>query len=366
MYLLKLTMILCIVTVSFHPLFTYENIYSEDIDTKLLSMKNTTKIKTKNDNFQQITKKDDAYHGTTPYPSMEWWYFDGIFDNNYSMHLGFRILSFHNFQILKPSINIYQNSDLIAHETILIPKKYFFTSETLPLLKIKNNSVMEVHDSNKSKNDYLTYHIDYKLNKIGVYLEFKGVTEGWKYETLHEGWTVALPQATINGSLFLDDETISVHGTGYHDHNWNFGLKTPARGWAWYWGKIRSEHYGLSWANIKKTGILEQTFRDRIGVLNTINGSFDVIDSDNISFSAEAYITKNARRIPTKFHIYAKQNDILIDLFLETTSIHRTDPSAFTMHYWRYFVKASGMIKKGDTIDEFQNVPHIMEFMRFI
>mgnify|MGYP006281849267 FL=1 len=344
------------------PLFNYNTIKSKEIDTKIPSLSNTAK----NSQFHPITKKDDAYHGTTPYPSMEWWYFDSILNKNYSIHIGFRILSFQNFKMLKPTINIYQNSHLIAHETTVIPKKYFSISEMMPLLKIKNKAVMFVQDSNKNNNDYFTYHIEYKTNNIGVSLKFKGVTEGWKYETLHEGWTVALPQATVNGTLLLNNETIPVQGTGYHDHNWNFGLKTPARGWAWYWGKIRSEHYCLSWANIKKTGILKQTFMDRIGVLNTINGSFEVINVNNISITAESYILKNSRRIPTKFHIYAKQNDILIDVSLETTSIHRTDPSALTMHYWRYFVNVSGMIKKGDVIDEFQNVTHIMEFMRFI
>jgi hypothetical protein len=337
-----------------------------ETDIKIQTMKQIKQTLIRNDNFQRITKKDDAFHGPKPYPSAEWWYFDSILNNDYSIHIGFRILSFQNFQMLKPSINIYHKSNLIAHETKLIPKKNFYTSEKNPLLKIENKSVMFVNDSDNIDEDYWTYNIDYKIKNVGVSLKFKGVTEGWKYETLNEGWTVSLPQASVSGNIFFDDEIVDVNGTGYHDHNWNFSLKTPARGWAWYWGKIRSEHFCLSWANIKKTGILKQTFLDRFCVLNTINGSFDVIDVENISISADTYIIKNSRRIPTKFHIYAKQDDLIIDVNLDTISVHRTQPSAFTIHYWRYFVKISGIIQKGDIIDEIHDVTQIMEFMRFI
>jgi hypothetical protein len=335
-------------------------------DKKIQTMKQIKQTSKKNDNFKPITKKDDALHGPKSYPSAEWWYFDCILDNDYSLHIGFRILSLKNLQILKPSINVYQKSNIIAHETKLIPKKYFFISKNKPLLKIENKSVMAINDSEKTDEKYWTYNVNYKLNKVGVSLKFTGLTEGWKYETINEGWTVSLPQAYVSGKIFFKNENLAVNGTGYHDHNWNFSLKTPARGWAWYWGKIRSEHFCLSWANIKKTGILKQTFLDRIGVLNTINGSFDVIDVENISISADIFIIKDSRKIPTKFHIYVKQDDLIIDVNLDTISIHRTQPSALTIHYWRYFVKVSGIIQKGDTIDEINNVTQIMEFMRFI
>ena len=75
---------------------------------------------------------------------------------------------------------------------------------------------------------------------------------------------------------------------------------------------------------------------------------------------------KNGRRIPTRFHIYAKQDDLLIDVTMETTSVHRTAPSALTMHYWRYFATISGIIKKDDIVDHLNDAIHIMEYMRFI
>ena len=319
-----------------------------------------------NDTFDHITINDDAFHGPTPYPSTEWWYFDSIFSNGYSIHIGFRILLFNNFQILKPSVDIYYKYDLIANETTLIPKNNFFVSEEKPLIQIENKTVMYIEKINNNDEEYWTYHINYMLNDVGINLTFTGNTEGWKYESLHEGWTVALPQSLVNGKMFIENELITVNGTGYHDHNWDFKLTTPARGWAWYWGKIRSENFCFSWANIKKTGILEQTFLDKIGVLNTINGSYDVIDVENISITAKKFIIDDFRLIPTEFHINAEQNDLLIDVNMKTISIHRTDPSVLTMHYWRYFVNISGIIKKDDIIDELHDVSHIIEYMRFV
>ena len=317
-------------------------------------------------NFDQITLIDDAYHGTTPYPSMEWWYFDSIFDNDYSIHIGFRMLSFNEFQMMKTSVNIYYKYEIIANETKLIFKNDFFVSEEKPIIKINDKPVMLVYLSNETNNDYWTYHVNYTINNIGVDLIFTGITEGWKYETIHEGWTVALPLSIVEGKIFFEDEIIQVNGKGYHDHNWNFGLKTPARGWSWYWGKIRGNHFCFSWADIKKTGILEQTFLEKIGVLNIINGSFEVIAIGNISITANSFIYDNFRLIPTEFDIYVEQNDLLIDVNLKALSIHRTDPSALTIHYWRYFVKISGIIKKDNIIDELIDIPHIIEYMRFV
>jgi len=154
-----------------------------------------------NQNFHHITLIDDAFHGTTSNPSIEWWYFDSMFDNDYSIHVGFRILSFNEFQILKTSINIYYKYNLIANETTLISKNNFFVSEIKPLIKIKNEPVMLIDQSKDTQEDYWTYHLNYKINNVGVDLILTGITEGWKYETLYEGWTVALPLSLVRAAL---------------------------------------------------------------------------------------------------------------------------------------------------------------------
>jgi hypothetical protein len=313
-----------------------------------------------------INPKDDAFHGSTPFPSVEWWYFDSMFNQNYSVHVGFRIITCQGFNLLKPAINIYHKQQLIVNETIILPPTAFDVSEKYPEITIQNDPVMVFNKSYYEHTGGWKYHLSYFLHDVGIDLTFSSETMGWSYVTPHEGWTVAIPQGIVNGYIYLDDQKIAVNGRGYHDHNWNFSLATPARGWSWYWGKITGETLNLAWAEIKETGILEQTFTDSLGVLNTQKNEFIVIDPQNISFSADSFIFRDNRFIPTLFHITINQDDVYVDVRLTSKTIHRSDPSMMTLHYWRYFVSVTGVISYGDTTEQIHEKTQIMEYMRFI
>lgn len=313
-----------------------------------------------------ITPKDDAFHGSTPFPSVEWWYFDSMFNQNYSVHVGFRIITYYGFNLLKPAINIYHKQQLIVNETTLLPPNLFEVSEQYPEITIQNNPVMIFNRSHYEDTGEWTYHLSYFLDDVGVDLTFFSDTTGWCYETLHEGWTVAIPKGTVNGHIYLQGQEIAVDGRGYHDHNWNFSLATPARGWSWYWGKITGDTLNLAWAEIKETGILEQTFTDKLGVLNTLNDEFIVIDPQNISFSADSFIFRDNRFIPTLFHITIDQDDVYVDVSLKSRTIHRSSPEMMTMHYWRYFVTVTGVISYKNRTEQIDEKTQIMEYMRFI
>ena len=313
-----------------------------------------------------ITPKDDAFHGSTPFPSCEWWYFDGMFSQNYSVHVGYRILTFRGLNFLKPSINIYQDEEVIANETIILPSSSFEVSSTYPKLMVHNENIMTFDFFQYNRTGDWIYHINYSLNDIGIDLKFSSETKGWNYKTAHEGWTVAIPQGTVEGYLYLLDQKIAVEGRGYHDHNWNFSIQTPARGWSWYWGKITGQTLNLAWAEIKETGLLEQTFSEKLAVLNTQQDEFIVINPDNITFSVEKFIFKDNRFIPTVFHITIQQEDIQVDVTLTAKTIHRSDPTMMTIHYWRYFATVNGIISYDNIAEHIENKIQIMEYMRFI
>lgn len=316
--------------------------------------------------IQSITPKDDAFHGSTDIPTVEWWYFDCMFNENYSAHIGFKVFTFRGWNFLRPTMNIYQNQQLIINQTTWIPPHNFFVSEEYPLLVINEKPVMKFNKTSYQESGKWIYHLSYNLDDVGVNLTFKSDTTGWTYETIHEGWTVAIPKGTVKGTIHLPEKEIKVEGRGYHDHNWNFSLNTPARGWSWYWGKITGETLNLAWAEIKETGILQQTFCDKLGVLNTQKNEFIVIDPNNITFSAESYMFKDHRFIPTQFHILIDQDEVFIDVTLDSMNIHRSNPSMMTLHYWRYFVSVNGVMSYGDTVEELNEKTQIMEYMRFI
>jgi hypothetical protein len=62
-------------------------------------------------------------------------------------------------------------------------------------------------------------------------------------------WIVGAPRAEVSGSVTIHGETLTVSGTGYHDHNWGIGFmpRIVAR---WYWGRIYAEDYTLVYATI--------------------------------------------------------------------------------------------------------------------
>jgi hypothetical protein len=58
--------------------------------------------------------------------------------------------------------------------------------------------------------------------------------KGWR-----TGYVVPVMSGALSGALTVGGETLSVDGTGYHDHNWGFW-----RGVSWQWGQAQYE--GLS------------------------------------------------------------------------------------------------------------------------
>lgn len=70
---------------------------------------------------RDISPKDDAYHVTKKIISEEWWYFDAVFDNNYSLHTGFTIFLKKN-KIASLAIEIYKNGKLEVQAI----KRHFF------------------------------------------------------------------------------------------------------------------------------------------------------------------------------------------------------------------------------------------------
>lgn len=56
------------------------------------------------------------------------------------------------------------------------------------------------------------------------------------------GWLIAVPRGTVEGAITLRGQTRSVHGEGYHDHNWG---TIPFEDYLreWYWGRAYLGNY---------------------------------------------------------------------------------------------------------------------------
>jgi predicted secreted hydrolase len=313
-----------------------------------------------------ITPKNDAYHGNKNYPSYEWWYFDAVFDGNYSAHVGIRVLSFGKWGFVQQLVNIYNNSKVEENVVIKKPLRDFQISKEFPDVKYKNKPLIEFDYDEYNKTGNWNYTITVEVEKIKLNLTFVRKSEGFTYVTSHEGWTVAQPKADVFGTININEKELQVIGTGYHDHNWNFSLRTGVRATGWYWGKIMSENYSLTWAKIKKTRFGDDTIAENLGILSILNGGYIGIDPGNISFTASDYKFNTARFIPTKFSLYAKQDNLEINVTFNAVNIQHTEPDFLTLNYWRYFISINGYIRIGQNIDYLKDDIQIIEVIRFI
>jgi predicted secreted hydrolase len=333
------------------------------IDSSTLSSSSIDSEESSNvgsNNVEDIELKDDAFHGSHKYFSMEWWYFDAILNDDYALHAGFKVYSLRNVGVVYPIIEIYKGRDLIVR----ILKPYLLeslsASTSYPSVKVDGQSIIEFDREEFNTSGRWKYTVSVNINNQGVNLTFIGTTTGWKYTILgREEWAVILPKADVFGTITVDGETINVTGRGYHDHNWNFTIGTKVREWGWYWGRLTGETYTLIFAWFMKSPLKF----DNLVVLNRDNGGYIEIDPKDIQLSFTTYTWKNGIRIPSSFRLSIENTSIKVDVFMNTLSIHLIGPPL--VHYWRYFVNVNGFISIDDDIENFIDSIQMFEFMRF-
>lgn len=313
---------------------------------------------------QDISPADDAFHGSPKRVAAEWWYFDAIFNNNYSAHIGFKTFSRKKLGMVSPNIEFYKDGKLVVKTAKRYLFRNFETSKEVPLAKLFNKPVIEFDQDRYKNTGEWVYHFKLKIDDNAVDLTFIGVTKGWKIETDYESWTVALPKATVSGEIIVNGKKMSVDGIGYHDHNWNYSMLTVMNyGRGWYWGKIIGESFNIVWANIIKSARRSQL----IAVVNRIKNGFFNIDPKNIHFKAEKFKRVRGRKTPTCFTLQiddvVEGIPIKADVKMESENIHYG--KALLADYWRYHIRSNGDISVGSTTETLENKIQIIEFLNY-
>jgi len=312
-----------------------------------------------------ITPKDDAFHGNINLLDAEWWYFDAIFDNGYSIHIGIRTYHIRNFGIVQTRINVYKKGAVITEELKTNFFSNFSTSKEKPYARINEDNILEFDEEFYKKTKQWKYKIKLKMNDAEIDLIFIGTSKGWKIETDDNSWVVPIPKAKVTGTVNFDGQIMNVKGVGYHDHNWDYTPKTAFKNIGWFWGRIMGDSLNLTWANILHTN----EFVDLIAVLNSDEtGDFYNISPENFNFVYDNFEKTNKKLIPKIFKIKInddnnKSNKILIDLDLETIGIQHTKIAVF--NYWRYHIKTNGKMKIGSKSEYIKNKSQIIEFLCF-
>ncbi len=305
---------------------------------------------------------DDSFHGNIKLLDIEWWYFDAVFENGYSVHIGFRIYHIRRFGILQSRIDIYKDGKVIAEELKIDLFSKFVVDTHLPTIKIGGKAVVKFDNDAYELNKEWKYNVKFSINDNAVDLLFTGTTKGWKIETRDTCWAVPLPKAVVTGELTVDGKKLQVKGLGYHDHNWSYSPVTAMNNLGWYWGRISSDTINVTWA---KT-IQNRAKTDIIAVINKDEGIFYNVDPENVDISTGNYILNSGGEIPEVFNLKINdETNVKIYCQVKMNTIGTQYTRIFTIKYWRYHVIANGRISIDNYCEDISNKPQIIEFLKF-
>ncbi len=244
----------------------------------------------------------------------EWWYFDARLDNGYTVVAFFRAKHERSGKT-GVEITIYKPNDEKIQNVYEYKRSDLKASHELADIQIGKNYIKVDYSNEK----FPTYEIFLDEGEFGFHLKYTAEIPGWmpgkgytKFGNLGEfGWVVPLPKAKVEGTIKVHDETISVKGMGYHDHNW-ITLNMIKIVNYWHWGRIYSENYTVVYAYIQSNKKMEEYIipvlmlakNDKI-ILST--GEYELIE-DEFQYDDKA---KNNYPLSLEF-VLSEQNRITL------------------------------------------------------
>jgi predicted secreted hydrolase len=308
---------------------------------------------------EDISLEDDSFHGSTAPRFTEWWYFDAVFDNGYTIQMSVRFLSIIKNRFLRISrrFNIYKNGELIQYDTKTFSGKKSELSKKYPMVKLDGETVINGKIDNDGK---WVYDLYFHGKNMSADLIFEGDTKGWKGKNPGgDRWNVILPKANVKGILKIKDKKIEVQGIGYHDHNVDVRVSAARDNLGWVWGKINSKNFTATWATIyDKKGLGRP-----ILVVNENKKSYINICPKDIEFIGYNLKKRNGKYIPYHFDLKAKTKNIIFDISMDVSTSHYVK-KIIIMDYWRYHVLYKGSITINGETEKVNNV-QMAEFVRF-
>jgi hypothetical protein len=298
---------------------------------------------------RDVELKDNAYN-ITDYFSLQWWYFDAMFDNDYSIYVGMMTVGskgIHGFFLFQ--IDVYKNGELIEKKFRFVPVRFVDASHSEPLIKVLGKEVLRGYVNDE---DRMVLDISLDIRGLRADLKFTGITKGWIGFTGLGMWGCPLPKAHVTGNITVEDENIPVNGTGYQEHGWD--VRRLHR--SWHWGKFTSDSTNVVFSQNMKNRWEEDVF---LVVVNAGEENYTSIFRENIKLYHEEYVFNHGRLIPVKSVFEVDQDDIQINVEFEVQSIDFKRLLIF--NYWRLHAKVNGTISAGnitEDIDDFQ----IMDF----
>jgi predicted secreted hydrolase len=296
---------------------------------------------------QDVTIADDAYH-PTPLPRTEWWYFDASLSQNYSIQTNVRLTTTLLHGTVSLRLELYKDGIQLAESHTRALLSHLTASTTTCDVKLDGRQlILGTYNTTRDAYDYTVTIGQPGLNAT---LHYTGRTKGWKIVRAHnDSWAVMCPRADVTATIDYRGITLNLTGQGYHDHNWGIGPKKVIP-YGWYWGKLNSDHYTLTWSALLST----RATNTKIAVINTLDGGYTYYHQNEVWLKPQAYTWDHGHHIPTSFFI-SIQNPLQMHVFhCNAKTIHYQNYLGF-INYWRYHLHNTGSFTFGiqtELVDE--------------
>jgi hypothetical protein len=191
----------------------------------------------------------------------EWWYFDAIFDNGYSIASIWMVP-------VTPAMRA-------PYGTISMDIVYPDGTAEMVETPLEKEDVTVSYDhcdvtagSNYVRGKLPKYKLHHKVDDDHIFdLVFESQTQGVQEPPTgcfigrdippatrtYMGWSIVMPRAKVTGTLTLKGKKIPVSGMGYHDHQWGSvhlvdGMLEDSHIFEyWYWGRCNLDEYTLDY-----------------------------------------------------------------------------------------------------------------------
>jgi hypothetical protein len=219
----------------------------EVLMTKPVFMAVTPELLAREGLTETIAPWEDGLRIDTAPGSFEWWYFDAHFDNGSTAVLVFATKPLlERSGRLKPNVSLTitrPDGTKVSQFPIFPPEQFSASKETCDV-RI---------GPNWTKGDLHTYRVHVEMDGLAADLTFTGLVPPWRpgvgksfFGDMDHffAWLPSIPHGVVLGTLTYDGQTLTITGTGYHDHNWgNVGLNEVMD--HWYWGRAHIGEYTL-------------------------------------------------------------------------------------------------------------------------
>ncbi len=286
----------------------------------------------------------------------EWWYFDAILNEGYSIQISIYVFGFMKYRLAIAGLNIYKNGVPEATKEKIYLMEDFYISTDIPLVILDGKQAMKGY-INETTGEWI-YDVSLEIDDSSVDLQFIGCNKGWKGGLSIGGWAAILPKANVSGTVRGNGIKIDVVGTGYHDHNWDMTLLAYLN-FGWYWGRIISDNISIVWFVIMNT----RFDGEFLLVVNKGKDCYINIEPENIYFMPEDFRIKDLRLVPHSFVLMADSQNVSLLVNLTANELHH-GRTLVVRQYWRYHLKSQGYIMIDSQMETINGI-EIAELKRF-